>query len=102
VRVYALVSAETEKVIDFYRDEEDALAALLAALWDCLVDEPGWTDILSVSRSRSRRAGTRGAHPYRPALLCALVPPAWSRPTVVPSLGLPGRRRPPEHAWPPA
>lgn len=44
MRIYALVSAETEKVIDFYADEPAAQAALA----ESLEDEPEWADVLRV------------------------------------------------------
>lgn len=42
MRLYALVSAETEKVVDFYPTEYAAEAALV----ECLADEPEWKDVL--------------------------------------------------------
>jgi hypothetical protein len=43
---YGLVSAETDRAIDLFPDRE-AAEAMLA---DCLADEPGWADVLSVER----------------------------------------------------
>jgi hypothetical protein len=42
--VYALVSGETEKVVDFYPTMKEAQAALA----ECLADEPEWEDVLRV------------------------------------------------------
>ncbi|MGH9322919.1 MAG: hypothetical protein ACRD3V_23915 [Vicinamibacteria bacterium] len=44
MRLYALVSAETEKVVDFYATKE----AVETALVECLADEPKWKDVLRV------------------------------------------------------
>jgi hypothetical protein len=41
---YALVSTETQKVVDFYPSREEAETALR----ECLEDEPEWADVLRV------------------------------------------------------
>jgi hypothetical protein len=44
MRLYALVSAETEKTVDFYPTMDEAEGALA----ECLTDEPEWATVLRV------------------------------------------------------
>jgi len=67
VRIYALVSAETEKVIDFYADEPAAQAALA----ESLEDEPEWADVL---RSRPASASGPGSRTDGPNSIPAVLP----------------------------
>ncbi|MGH9320579.1 MAG: hypothetical protein ACRD3V_11930 [Vicinamibacteria bacterium] len=44
MRLYALISAETQKVVDFYPTTDAAETALA----ECLDDEPEWAEVLRV------------------------------------------------------